>query len=270
MHHNYRVYLDALNRVDKQFEALLNTLEETGALDNSLVVLVSDHGESFMLEKDLLLSASGNNSDNAHVQVLPGHGTSVLDEAQYNVTLAFRRYGGKAFQATHYSEPVSLIDVAPTLEHYLWGSNSEFYDGVPLDSVLVGDVPPPGGRYFFRESGFSVPAILTLRPDMDSVFHQGSEYYEIDKSNGRLELRESLLGELISTKQRAVSHNNWVLAAIPGFEGAAELVLLDKQSKRYWLEDEFETASAPVEPLLEQLCHHYAGEIETLLTQCSR
>lgn len=259
----HQLYLNALHRADRQVGDLMSHLKETGHLENTLVVFISDHGESFMLDKDKL-NAGGPESRRHQLPQLPGHATSVLDSSQYNVMMAFRDFGRNDVIAETFHTPVSLIDVAPTILGYTFGKSENDFDGLPLDGVIKGEILPPENRIFFRESGFSVPAILEHNPNAADAFHQGAEYYNLNSDNGRLEVRKEFLDELMQEKQRSVVMGRWILAFMPTKDRKSELFLVDSESMHYWKESEFTDLNAPTDTLIRELCLHYKGEAENL------
>lgn len=86
-------YLDAIQQADAQLGALISALEARP--EPTLLVLVSDHGESF------------------HDHGLWSHGTG-LALSQTHVPWVFWRSDGALAPQTH-TQPVSLMDLAPTL-----------------------------------------------------------------------------------------------------------------------------------------------------------
>ncbi len=91
--HYSRTYDATLSEADAAFGELVATLERTGLLDHTAVVVTADHGEGFQ-EHGFLFHATGLNDEVLHVPLLlwvPGVHPAVVDA------------------------PVSLIDVAPTL-----------------------------------------------------------------------------------------------------------------------------------------------------------
>ena len=80
---------------DEMFGAIVAMLERKGALENAIVVVLSDHGEALGLPSDAMLD------NKSKVQGLRapllvtdvGHGQSVLSPVQYQVLLGFRTFG---------------------------------------------------------------------------------------------------------------------------------------------------------------------------------
>ncbi len=258
MSDNYRLYLNALHRVDRQLGDLMAQMKAGGRLENTLVLFTSDHGESFMLERDRL---NGIEQGRDHqLPQIPGHATSVVDPSQYSVMMAFRDFGRNDVVGKTFATPVSLADVAPTLLSYTFGQEENDFDGLSLAAVIRGEIPPPEDRIFSRESGFTLAAILQNNPNSIDVFRQGTQYYNLNRSNGRLELKKELLDELMQTKQRAVVMGRWSLALIPTEDRTDQLILVDSESMRYWRESAFGDLNGPTALLTRALCLHYRGD----------
>jgi len=112
---------------------VLDTLRETGALDNTLVVFVSDHGEGL-----------GDHNES-------GHGTLVY-ESTLKVALIVRlpagEEAGDAGRTGKIDHVVSLIDVKPTILDFLGIEDGAGSDGLSLMPLLRGERIDPRIVYF--------------------------------------------------------------------------------------------------------------------------
>jgi arylsulfatase A-like enzyme len=126
-------YRDALKLADSQLGRIMAGLKRRNLYDQALIVVLSDHGESF---------GAGDSW---------GHGTSLFDDAQNHVLIAIK----PPFAATgqERNELVSTVDIAPTILDVLAISREPYsYDGQPLlaeKSPLLS-----GNREIFMETGF--------------------------------------------------------------------------------------------------------------------
>jgi arylsulfatase A-like enzyme len=105
------LYDAELRYVDEQVGRLLDTLRARGQLDNTIIVLFSDHGDEFM-EHDKL-----------------AHGKTLFNEVTH-VPLIIAGAGVPA--GLRVQEPVSLVDVLPTLSALTGLALPEYTAGVPL------------------------------------------------------------------------------------------------------------------------------------------
>jgi arylsulfatase A-like enzyme len=109
--HLLDLYDAGIRQVDDEVERLLDFLRKDGLLDESLLVILSDHGEEFL----------------EHGSVLHGH---TQFQEVVRVPLIFRGPGLPAGKRVE--TPVSLIDVMPTSLDYLDLSAPGKLDGVSL------------------------------------------------------------------------------------------------------------------------------------------
>jgi hypothetical protein len=121
-------YRRSLKYLDAQFGALLDGLEEQGVLDETIIVLTSDHGEGL----------------GDHGQML--HGPNVFDE-DIGVPLAFSIPGtpGRVIDET-----VGTIDLAPTLVDLLGAPADPNDRGRTLVPLFVSEPQQPARPYFFE------------------------------------------------------------------------------------------------------------------------
>lgn len=124
-----RYYDTYIANVDAEFGRLFRYMEETGILDNSYVIVTSDHGESFE-------------------RGLDGHITPLLYNPLVHIPLMISSPGQNFKKDIH--SPTSSIDVLPTLL-YLGGRDiPEWCEGKVL--------PGQGGRDDLERSIFTVEA----------------------------------------------------------------------------------------------------------------
>jgi arylsulfatase A-like enzyme len=134
-------YEGELTFCDAHFGRLIDRLEETGALDETLVVVLGDHGEDL---------AGWYENDKAGPEGLhpeeEGHGCCLYEQTQH-VPLLFSHpsLAGGVLDA-----PVSLADVAPTISGLL-GLTFNAADGADLSECVRTGVEPPS-RTLYAET----------------------------------------------------------------------------------------------------------------------
>jgi len=125
-------YAGEISYTDHHIGRLMDYLRETGILENALVVVTTDHGES--------LWEHGENFD---------HGWEVYDSTIRAVCLM--RFPGGWSGGLRPEELVSIIDVMPTVLGYLGLPLPDGIDGEPIPvSLLAGGI---GDRVRFAEAG---------------------------------------------------------------------------------------------------------------------
>jgi arylsulfatase A-like enzyme len=266
-------YLAAVVAADKQFASLMKLLDRKGALENAIVVVMSDHGEGLGLPADNLIP-SQEAKDAAKVMVwMWGHGTSVLSPQQYSVVMAFRRYIANSYAAqgvVHSSVPASLEDIAPTvLELADVAAAAAEFDGLSLASLVdpVKNGPPVdvSGRVRFTETGISVALLKQGNPDKEGLLAQGAFYFGVNKESARVELRTDQWDFLISGKERAAVRGDWLLAAFPVEDGSQAhkyLLVNRKEGMPRRLESVPDASKDPIAAsLYEALQRRFPGEL---------
>ena len=94
--HDRPMYRIGLKTADRMFGELLTMLEDKGALQNALVIVLSDHGEAMGLPSDSFFEDEFFKVDGMRSPLRMdayGHGQSVLSQSQYQVLLAFKSFG---------------------------------------------------------------------------------------------------------------------------------------------------------------------------------
>ncbi|MFG6468701.1 sulfatase [Roseateles sp. BYS87W] len=119
-------YRESIMAADAALGRFLDQLRQQGRLDRALVVVSSDHGESF-----------------AHGMM--GHAGDVMNEGVLRVPLVIKRPGQQ--QGQRIQAPVSLADVVPTLADLLSLPVPAHADGHSLKPALLGQDWTPAPVY---------------------------------------------------------------------------------------------------------------------------
>jgi arylsulfatase A-like enzyme len=160
-----RLYDAGIRQLDDDLGQLFAQLASRGWLEDSLIIVTSDHGEEFM----------------EHGRVL--HTRSHYDEL-LRVPLIFR--GPSLPGGLRVATPVSLVDVAPTVSGLLGVPFPAGGDGRDLRPLWESPGSPPAERLIFSEGGPShkVDAYRSVRDERHKLW--------IDLETGRQELYDWL------------------------------------------------------------------------------
>jgi hypothetical protein len=216
--------VNVVNRADQQFADLMEILRERGVLENAIVVLYSDHGESFGKSHEALVP-----DDDPLVSALAavpqwGHGSTVLTAHQYKVVLGMRAYGaavGKLPAAREISAPVSVMDIAPTLTQLAAIPTETRFDGmslVPLMATTTNSAVPPefAHRVRFTETEFTPVGVVTPEGRISvSGMAEVAKLYRIDPVSDRVEVRDENTKPMLAIRQYAAVGDEWMLVALP-------------------------------------------------------
>lgn len=292
-------YQKSVQAVDVQLGKLLALLKKDGLLENSLVVLLSDHGVTVGLPDDRATTKDNYRGHPSGLTVLPsypissaenqyslstsyGQGTDVLSLKQYQVVLGFKGFG-LDIPARKIDAFVSLLDIAPTVLDFLRLAPFKKADGISLWAYFSGktDKKLPAAP-FFIETADTIADMEADKIFVEKVVRQTIGAYQVNLTNGQLELNPQALPSIIKNKQRAVLWGEWMLARYPAqmrmklapLEGnkknqyrlkpylaPAYFVLLNRKTGLWTLELGSSFAkTAPVKELMGQLQAFYGEE----------
>ena len=116
-------YAGEIAYADESFGTIVARLRELGVWDRTLVVVTADHGEGI-----------GEHEEATH--------SLLLYEGTLRVPLIVRVPGGSKGRVV--AEPVSTVDVTPTVLELLGVALPEGLHGVSLVPAMTGQAPPPG------------------------------------------------------------------------------------------------------------------------------
>lgn len=229
-------YRIGLQTADRMFGELVSILERKGALNNALVIVLSDHGEALSLPSDSFFDST------FHVEGLRaplrmsdyGHGQSVLSKSQYHVLLSFRTFGTPrklGDDARVFPYPVTVEDIAPTILEFAGVAGDPLKTtGQSLLSMLdAGQVDADAARNRIRytETDLAVLPAPNGGVDEDATARQNAMFFEIDPHTGRMHIR-ALYAPLASTyKERAAFTRSTLLAAIPAGPESQQYIYFD-------------------------------------------
>jgi len=215
-------YVNVINRVDQQFDDLMTILRERGVLENAIVVLYSDHGESFGKSHEALVPDGDPLITSLAAVPQWGHGSTVLTSHQYKVVLGMRAFGaaaGKLPPARQISAPASVMDIAPTLTQLAGVQTNAPYDGMSLVPLMAGDAPLPANfshRVRFTETEYTPVGVATPDGKMSaSGIAEAAKMYEIDPKTDRVEVRRVHLQPMLGIRQYAAIGDEYLLVALP-------------------------------------------------------
>ena len=232
-------HISALQYLERQIDGLLQALRVSGRLDNTILVILSDHGESLGYADGHWISLQDHHNPHDVYETdgyaafprgsgFSGHGTDTLDRTQYQSLLAFQGFGP---QKAHFAASVddrisSLVDVMPTVLGRLGLVVPGNIDGVDLLAKRA----PTETRTVPAETGIRFLALTSIiGMDENALLRESKEYYDVDPESGRLVVKPGRYEDLVMTKDLAVHTEDWILALLrkdrsPMFSRVAVLV----------------------------------------------
>ncbi len=271
--HDRPLYRIGLQIADSMFGEIISMLERKGALDNALVVVLSDHGEALGLPTDAMFK------DGAFIEGLRspmklidfGHGQSVFSPVQYQVLLGFRGFGdrlGFGGAGRDLAGGATVEDIAPTILDLLGIKGDPLgASGISLATALRGgasdDRVASEGRVRFTETDLRVLPNPDGTVDEVATGRNNSRFFEIDPRNGRLHIRQRYAPLALAFKERAAFDEKQLLAAIPAGPDAHQFILVDKVTTQGRLLLERPGPENPgAQRLWDEMHAHYGSEMK--------
>lgn len=259
------VYQMMLSQADSQFKNILDILSNKGMLKNAIIVLLSDHGESFAQQND------GPQAKYDFVKFTTndnGHGTNVLSNSQFRVVTSvmltgnatkFRPLLNKIDQSNNYS----LVDLTPTISSMLDenGNYNKLRDGQPFWNVSE-------HRPIVLESSLNPLKVSKKKLDVLSTIANGVEFYTLGE-DGKLIVKPSLYEKSIALKQRAIIQDDLMVATFPEIQD--NLIVTDLKSHVWWPASVTESSDRKVriQKMYNELCKLYKKDVKKgLYDQC--
>ncbi len=236
-------YRLAVARLDRQFNDLVNMLRARGALENAIVVVLSDHGES-MGEPAGIVADEYTAQHLDRLEKTGGHGTNVFARPQYQVLLAIRSFGAEEIPTPagmKITAPASLEDITPTLVEALELEARDAFDGTSWLPELTGStVPERDRRMRFMETEFAPPGFGSDAIFTTSNLRGAAAFYRVDPDTDRVLIRPERLPELLANRQYAVVRGEEMLASVPSRSTREQHVLYIERpgSAVVWLSSE--------------------------------
>lgn len=224
------MYEQAVKRLDEQFRDVVEVLRRKGALDNAIVVVLSDHGESLGEAADPRVPRLHDAIPEEDTHEIFGHGTNIFAEHQYQVVFGVRTFGSTPLpikEGQFIDVPASLEDLTPTLVDALGLHSTTPFDGRSLLPLLQ-----PGGnqpaawadRIRFTETEFNPPGLAIGQVITTSAITDAAEFYRINPVTDRIYIREESLAEILANRQYAASRDGRMLASVPVPDGPGHFV----------------------------------------------
>ena len=267
------MYSIGLQTADRMFGELVRTLESKGALENAIVVLLSDHGEALGLPGDFIFNGKFG-VDGLLVPMKAnvfGHGQSVLSKSQYQVLLGVRSFGTRTLTGAGgrtFGTPITVEDIAPTILQALdvpgdplAASGSSF-----LPYLQTGQDGPVGmpERIRFTETDLRVLPAPGGGVDEAATASENAVFFTVDPSTGRLHVKGSYEPLALAFKERAAFTKKQLLAAMPAGPYAHQYIFIDFERKHGQLLMARPGDNAPeAQRLWDAMAAHYSDELKT-------
>ena len=236
-----------LRKADHQFEQLIQALNTSGLMDKSLIIVLSDHGESFY--------------------PYWGHGTDLRDPAQNRIVLAIKPPGHTVGQRKDLI--VSMVDLYPTILSFL---GLPYPEGYHLDGIdILDDSNIQRSSPIFLETGFHLFHANGTSFTLVEMVRKGLEYYQVDPKSGLITVKPKYHDSIIHSKQFGVLQNDLLLVyhaenrktpfQLIHWQDGVALDVFKNISGFHSLKIELEAyLGHQIDPFISYACHPYMQE----------
>lgn len=266
------LYFSSVHEADKQVGALLKNLQQAGLLENSMVIVLSDHGESLYevgsrktnlqnyqgKQKSQLIDYFKRKTSTA-LEMSAGHGSDLLSPSQFHCLLGFNVFHNNQslISPKEISTRVALIDIAPTIYSFLKIPLKRNFDGISLLNAITNNQTLPEKRVFILESG-ELPNQIVSRERARIL---GKLLYMVNPENNQLQLRKDKLPVLDALKLYGILDGDWLVALYP--DDYKYITVILRLSDGKWTDDLSSSfaQNSPMHPLLMELLQFYQQEL---------
>lgn len=220
------LYQSALKKTDQQIQTFFTFLEKENYLSNSLLIFLSDHGETLYYPNSRLtnyqnfqgtrpsqLAEYFHTKTATDLDKSAGHGSDLLSPKQYHSLLCFYLYKNKHMVTKNalIKTRVALIDLAPTILEFTHQQSKYKMDGISLLKKIFNPQHQLPTRYFYVESGMFPNQEISKEKAMQI----GKNFYRVNARNNELEIKPKKLIFFTQQKLYGIIHNHWVFALYP-------------------------------------------------------
>ncbi len=227
--HQRNLYDAGLAAVDDAWGRIEDALQASGLLENTLVIVLSDHGEDFW-HKGLRYKFRA-----------PNHGFHPWGTGQHRVLMALH---GPGVSSERRTDLASLVDVAPTVLDWF---------GLPADTEGSSMLEPLPDRVLTGETGASERGYWA-EDHLRYEFRNRNKRYTLDPESLRVFQRSEVLPQLVRAKDRWALQGDWWLVEL-ALESGPEFQLFR------WREDpDFDVDLAEQNPEVVERLQQALGE----------
>lgn len=180
----YLVYVAAVRELRVAIAATLEKLRDIGALEDTVVILFSDHGEEFSDHADAARVPARLEGYSDSYPRDYGHGHKMFEELLHVPLMIWH----PAYEGAEIDQPVSLVDIAPTVARWLGIDFSpDAWPGYYLESTMA-PLPEVADRVLFASSiSYGEEQVSIRRGDRKSIWYaasDASDFFDLERDPG--------------------------------------------------------------------------------------
>ena len=184
-------YQEAIKIADNQLGIIIDEIKRSGLYDNSIIILLSDHGESF--------------------EKYWGHGTSLYDDNQNHIVLGVKPVGYDGHDED--DRLASTVDIAPTIIDLLGIDTNIIFTGKSLLAESIDGSEDNLKRSVFMETGFHFFHSFGKGFTIGEMVNAGAKFYEVSPETKKIIVKDQYHERIMSSKQLGLLTEKWRLIA---------------------------------------------------------
>ncbi|MDH5436546.1 MAG: sulfatase-like hydrolase/transferase, partial [Gammaproteobacteria bacterium] len=204
------IYDGSVRNFDDETRKIIHHLKKYDQLDNTIIVIYSDHGMEFFEHNTW------------------GQGNNAIANASSHVPLVI--HDPRNQQPILQNKTVRTTDIVPTILDLIGNDIPEYVDGVSLTDYMQA-----GNNDMHLYAYFETGVWLATPPGTDPdhiVYPEILELLEIpDIDAGTLSIKEKYYALIISARDRMIRNDKWKLVYLP-MKGADRYLLFDLESDK--------------------------------------
>lgn len=252
-----RYYISSMNSSDTQLFQIIDVLEKHGRLDNTLLIIGSDHGIGFNMTKDTIIMAKSKEISDSFPEIY--YGNNAVNKSSNQISLAVFNKGLKyQFKKGIRKDQVSSIDIAPTILDILNIKPQYKFDGKSFKEHLLFESSKPNLEYRFLETGYSTANLDKTDP---SFAAKGGRKVVIDFNKSIFEWNEPFFRESLKYKQRSVLYGDWALVAVTNFQHP---IIVNRELNLAW-EIQDTPNNVPVDSMIDKWCQYNKNDLKNMI-----
>jgi len=194
-----------LRAVDQQIKSLMDDLQKKGYLENSRIVFLSDHGETWVQESPVFNNLAGENSEHVqHHRKEYGHGSSLISNSS-TILLGLKGFS-QVKLANNSTKMVSLADIKPTILEELNIQDNSTNDGISLLNTEL-----PNARYIPIETGTVLNVNDEDELDIARLVKEMLNRYQLNP-DGLIRIQQEKVPKALDAKLKGIRTINSVLS----------------------------------------------------------
>lgn len=241
---NYELYQKAVKTLDEQFNDIISLLKEKEILQDSIVIVFSDKGESFNIAGDNLITAQNFQGNQDVSQVIKTINQKHYFTKAFHTLLAVRYFDKtQKNQTAPVSAVTSSVDIYATLSDFLGIKKDMNGQSRSLLPAVLGNAEPFPNATVYFESGYNMDRLTLDNPNLNSYLTKGLKHFSINCCTGTMQLKPSAIPEIEKSQSYGRVEYPNIILQIPSETGFSGTIIYNMQTKTWSISNQNEAAA---------------------------